>query len=913
MQTQSLTTPLRRAVLAVIGVMALAMALVPLTSPSAFAQTDGQDEGASDALNLTGTDNVEYSIRWSQVVYTPLSQDGPSDPPSEALLGRDDLFADNLAAGSLMGQASDNGRPLYLTPSANIDADVLAEMQRVLPDGATVNILGGSDAISTNVETQLTDAGFTVNRLFGETRIETAVDVANEQDSDTVLVVRAFPAGDSTDDTQAFADSLGASALAAANGWEILFTQSDVLTGNTAQALTDGNYTSAYVVGGTAAISDDVLASVQATVSDTERVDGATRFETAINLNNLRTDAIGEFAIMVDGQSSDAWADGFPAANLSGLGNYPVVLSNQGMIPAETQAYLTDNFGSDTTTATFAAHFTDITLICGNTVDAATCQAALDAINGNANGTVTEFPAVDGGMQGPVDNETFAEAPELVSVATENQDDDSVDLRFTFDESVTGKTPVASCFHLYSFDLSGFTDDDDASDCTAEGGGHDGDVNTNPASADGTVAQIAADDNSSVVVTFDIDATEFDAVSVSTVDWNAVMDDDGIENLEGDFAMNDVMITGGSTTAPDLSDVNDFDDTLHTVDFVFDEEVSEAIANENGFQLISDDGEVMVSDAAVRSEESGEENVVVVTFSDETNDQDGSNGEINTTTEGDTVRAGVLAGSVVEENGDAVNPLQVVDLIDDGNTDDPDLVSVDVNANDDTVTYTFDVAIQLNADATCANSGTPVTVPGTGLGMTQPTCFQVYDRSGMETPADEVTRGSQNMTVVASFPDGTLDEALGASIDDDAVTEVSGTENPGNEIDELPIDSGQMIAAGSTIGPDLVSAAVATTGDQGTQTVVEYTFDEDVMAADGDAITGVGASPDPERFFVYDNNGTPTRATAAVIDEDDANVVQVTFPDNEDTIADAVVATVNDLAVTDEDGDTNPEGAEVLS
>jgi putative cell wall-binding protein len=198
--------------LALVGVVALIAALFPFTG--AFAQ----DETNDDALNLEGTDTTEYSIRWSQVTYTPLTGE-VMNAPTEALIGRDDLFADSLAGGALQGDAIENGRPLLLTDTDELEDDVLAELDRVLGGDGTVHILGGEVAISAEVEEALADAGYDINRFEGETRIETAAAIAAAKDSDTVLVVRAFPSEGSTDETQAFADSLGAGALAAANDW----------------------------------------------------------------------------------------------------------------------------------------------------------------------------------------------------------------------------------------------------------------------------------------------------------------------------------------------------------------------------------------------------------------------------------------------------------------------------------------------------------------------------------------------------------------------------------------------------------------------------------------------------------------------------------------------------------------------
>ncbi len=375
------------------------------------------------------------------------------------------------------------------------------------------------------------------------------------------------------------------------------------------------------------------------------------------------------------------------------------------------------------------------------------------------------------------------------------------------------------------------------------------------------------------------------------------------------------MIVGGTTSAPDLTGITNFDIALDTVDFVFDEDVSDVITDEMGFVLIDDDGDTLVSDAAEQSPTDGEENIVRVTFDDAANDENAGSdanatGAIETTTQASIVRAGVQAATVTDDDTSA-NPLQTIDVAADGITDDPDLLSVDVDRDNDTVTYTFDVAVQVVAQCGAQLEpilGTPI--PGTAA---PETCFQVYDRSGAETDATTVTRGmSDNTTVIAEFADGTLEDALGASVNEDAVSDVNGTENPSNEIGELPIE-GQAVMPGTTVGPDLISATVTTTGDLGTQTVVEYTFDEDIVLADDNPATPADESVvDAGRFFVYNADGTPSRGQMAQVDDNDASVVQVTFTDNEDTLSDAVAATVNDLAVADEDGNTNPEGVAVL-
>ena len=110
-------------------------------------------------------------------------------------------------------------------------------------------------------------------------------------------------------------------ALAADTGAPVLLTQTEVLTGNTATALSDGGYTSALVVGGEAAISAETFDAINEIVP-AERIAGDTRFATAIAIANERGFASADDAavtVLTDGQGENAWADGFSAAAFAAI------------------------------------------------------------------------------------------------------------------------------------------------------------------------------------------------------------------------------------------------------------------------------------------------------------------------------------------------------------------------------------------------------------------------------------------------------------------------------------------------------------------------------------------------------------------------------------------------------------------
>ncbi len=340
--------------LALVAVAALVVALLPLGVASA------QDTDGNTVLSLQGTTNVEYSVAWSQVAYPEVDNeddDDTNDGPARVLVGRDDVFADNLASGALQDDSV-----LLLTPGDALSELTAFEIERLGADDVT--ILGGVDAVSEDVEDELNElVEGEVTRLGGDTRIETAIAIAEENGSSTAVLARGF-GGD--DETQAFADSLAAGGWAAEDDANILLTQTEVLTGNTAAHIEEAGYDTVIIVGGTSAVSQDVEDAVSEMVDDVQRVEGETRFETAVASANARgsdSAADAEGTILVDGQGANAWADGFSAAHVSGQGN-PIVLANSASdsLPEPTIAFLAGD------AAEFAQDEDNIVGYCGSTV-----------------------------------------------------------------------------------------------------------------------------------------------------------------------------------------------------------------------------------------------------------------------------------------------------------------------------------------------------------------------------------------------------------------------------------------------------------------------------------------------------------------------------------------------------------------
>ncbi|MGI9018142.1 MAG: cell wall-binding repeat-containing protein [Euzebya sp.] len=198
----------------------------------------------------------------------------PVDSARSVVLARDDVFADALAGAPLAG---DHSPILYTTggPDAPLDGDTRSEIGRVLPDGSTVRILGGENAVSTLVADELTDAGYVVERFAGASRVETAAKIA------AVVVSEAVQGGAADTAVLAFAgnwpDAVTGGAWAAAAQAPILLTYTDELHPATAQALQDLGISDTLVLGGTAVISQQTADATPGA----DRISGANRMGTA--------------------------------------------------------------------------------------------------------------------------------------------------------------------------------------------------------------------------------------------------------------------------------------------------------------------------------------------------------------------------------------------------------------------------------------------------------------------------------------------------------------------------------------------------------------------------------------------------------------------------------------------------------
>lgn len=302
------------------SLMATTQGILPFTGESYLSVGEG------------GTDQVELIVNPSEVVRvaganryeTAVEVSAEFDPGVETVyLASGQVFADALAGSALAGSQA---APLLLSRADLLPSATAAELDRLQPE--QVVVLGGADSVADAVLEQVaevTDAQ--VTRVAGTDRYGTAADLAAQfEDPEHVYVATGLE----------YADALAASAAGAREGAPVLLVQTGHIPSVTADVLEDLAPTTLTVLGGEAAVSDDVEEALGAYADEVVRVAGDDRYATAALLSAQQEEGYAG-AIVTDGTN---WPDALTGAVASGTAQVPVLLVQPENLPLPTSGEL---------------------------------------------------------------------------------------------------------------------------------------------------------------------------------------------------------------------------------------------------------------------------------------------------------------------------------------------------------------------------------------------------------------------------------------------------------------------------------------------------------------------------------------------------------------------------------------------
>jgi hypothetical protein len=361
----------------------------PLVAPEECLVVSGT---AVTALRYAGDNRYETAVCAS--FWTWYDHDDPDADErllaNAVVLARGDEFPDALAGGPL---ASHLQGPLLLTRPGSLPPAVLTEIQRVLPPGGLVYLLGATPAISGDVESQVQSAGFTTKRLAGANRYETAIAIAEELPATSNFF---FATG------RNFPDALGAATAAAAlslaarldedpatRPFAVLLTSDESMPAVTSSfATARRDQFEGWILATTGAQADQAAVDAFGAGELAARFVGSNRYETAALIaEGVFTDAAGELVGAGVGLATGRnFPDGLSASAALAPFAEPLLLVRTNRLPEPTRAFLADHAGE--------ASFLDI---FGGTpaVSDAVVDAAVAVFEGGARCATPSGPILD--------------------------------------------------------------------------------------------------------------------------------------------------------------------------------------------------------------------------------------------------------------------------------------------------------------------------------------------------------------------------------------------------------------------------------------------------------------------------------------------------------------------------------------
>lgn len=264
---------------------------------------------------FAGADRYKTATKVSEFAFTE------SD---HVVLANGQSFADAMVGGVLAGSLE---VPMLLTEKSTLPLETRKEMERL---GVTeLTIIGGTLAVSLDVEVELIKAGYKVNRLEGASRYATAAAVAQTitPKADTVYLASG----------ESYADAMSFAPLAAQMRSSLLLTEKDSLSQASKTALLEMGAKNVVILGGELAVSLTVESQLQGMNLKTERVYGATRFETNLAIAQRFMNPATRGVVIASGET---FADALTSAGFAAKAGQGLILVKKDEISKEAMTVL---------------------------------------------------------------------------------------------------------------------------------------------------------------------------------------------------------------------------------------------------------------------------------------------------------------------------------------------------------------------------------------------------------------------------------------------------------------------------------------------------------------------------------------------------------------------------------------------
>jgi D-alanyl-D-alanine carboxypeptidase len=301
-----------------------ALALLPVLALAATA-TPALAASEVTARRLAGPDRYATAVAISKATFD--SQDIASG--TTVVVARGDDFPDALSGINVPGGHEGQG-PVLLTPFGGLTASTRDEIVRL--DSGRGFVQGSTDVVSTRVEQQMRDLGIDVFRNDGADRYFTAgaayIEGYQEDEhngyitevdgKNTFLLASGL----------SYADAMSAGPVSYRERLPLLLTDPRRLSEGTRRSLNnDGFYEQVYILGGTSAVSDGVVADLEDMGMTVRRIAGASRQDTAIEIFKFAEQHFGWDLTHVNLTRGDNYPDALAGGPHGGQERAPILLT----------------------------------------------------------------------------------------------------------------------------------------------------------------------------------------------------------------------------------------------------------------------------------------------------------------------------------------------------------------------------------------------------------------------------------------------------------------------------------------------------------------------------------------------------------------------------------------------------------
>lgn len=292
---------------------------------------------ASDSIRLQAQKRLirlEGDTRYETAV--AISKEGFPHGAEYVILARGDLFPDALAGAPLCAKLNS---PLLLTNSSSLSPATAAEIKRLAAKKAI--ILGTEDAVSAQVEQDLENlcsiTKSNIKRIGGETRYETARDIAKELKplSQKICFVATG---------ENYPDALASSSVAAFKQIPIMLVRGDIglVPTSTKEAISDLGIKEAIITGQEDVVPKSIEGYLISQNISTSRFGGDTRYDTCklIADDALKTKGLSPEVICL--AVGENFPDALTLGPFAAKKNSIILLTRTEFIPDSIKKFITD-------------------------------------------------------------------------------------------------------------------------------------------------------------------------------------------------------------------------------------------------------------------------------------------------------------------------------------------------------------------------------------------------------------------------------------------------------------------------------------------------------------------------------------------------------------------------------------------